>query len=322
MGRPGIFSQGGLFHFKKGALMGRTLHYELRRNPAITLTDKDWNRIEKLTDFFNKTFKFTCENIGFNTLGFYPRWHKFFKDSKLHDDKSGWDIVNSSYKNLQAKGHTRLQILRALHKHKLIAYYKDDDRLNLQVARGFTKVAGNEWNALLVTVWLTEVSKILTDNEFELHDEGEFLKVDIIMKNGKARPNIPKLLERIRWFSEKIDKGVDIYRKDRDKARAVFETFKDCGWQEISYFCRPVNSADFNEHPEFTGVAIAVDNGKVSSNSGQVMAGFYGEYYGHISETEAKYRSKQAFDHLYNLLFKRKESNEDRKNNYSARSRG
>ncbi len=289
--------------------MGRTLHYELRRNPAVTLTDNDWNRIEKITDFFNKTFTWTCENVGFCTLTFYPRWHKFFKDSKLPDDKSGWDIVNSSYKNLQAKGLTRLQILHALHKHKLIAYYTKDDKLNLQKAHGFTKVAGNEWNAVLVTVWLTEVSKILPDNEFELHDEGMFLKVDLIIKNGKASPNIPKLLERIRWFSEKIDKGesADVYRKERDNARAVFDEFKDCGWQEVSYFCRPVTPADFNEHPEFSGVAIAVDNGKVSGNSGQVMAGFYGEYYGHISETEAKYRSKQAFDNLYNQLFKRKE---------------
>ncbi len=291
--------------------MGRTLHFSLRSNPSVKITEANWNKIDKLTNFFNKNFKWTCENLCFSTLDYYPRWRNWFKDSRIpDDDNTARDVINKLYKDLETKGRTKVQVLKELHRRKLIAFHTDNDKLNLQEARGFCKVAGNEWNALLVTVWLAEVSKILPENEFMLHDEGKFLKADIIIKNGKACPNIKKLLESINWYADKVEKGeyVEAYRKHLNDAQAALKEFKDCGWREISHFCRPVNPADFNEHPEFNGVVINMEDGKTNGGGREIMSGFYGEYYGHVSETEAKLRSQQALKNINNLLFQKKEA--------------
>lgn len=83
---------------------------------------------------------------------------------------------------------SKLKIVRELLDRKLVALNGDNSNvLDLQKAYGFTKVAGNEWNALLVTAWLTAVSKILPQHTFELYDEGEFLTHRLVIKNGKAR---------------------------------------------------------------------------------------------------------------------------------------
>jgi hypothetical protein len=160
-----------------------------------------------------------------------------------------WKYINKAYEELKAEGFSRLQIIRDLLSRKLIALHGDDhNHLNLQKAYGFTKVAGNEWNAALVTSWLTQISRLLPEHTFTLHDEGEFLTHScLVIKNGKARTEHGKV------------------------------------WRDVGFYCRPVNPKDFEQHPEFPSIILNIgSNGKITSNQSgplQVMAGFSGEYF-------------------------------------------
>ena len=73
--------------------MGRTLFYKLHRNPAIKVTDQDWERIDKLTTCFRTKFRWSCETVGFYTLDFHPRWRESFPDSRLPSDQKSWEFA-------------------------------------------------------------------------------------------------------------------------------------------------------------------------------------------------------------------------------------
>jgi len=245
--------------------MGRTLHYEMKENKAVKVTEENWDTIEKITQYYLDNFKWTCEEPGFSNVDFFPRWpgYGWFSDSKLPRDLNQdqlWDLVNKAYDELKAKGFSRLQAVRDLLSRKLIAISGDDhNHLDLQKARGFTKVAGNEWNAALVTSWLTQISRLLPEHTFTLYDEGEFLThSSIVIKNGKARTEHGKV------------------------------------WRDVGFYCRPVNPKDFEQHPEFRPIILNMESdGRITSNQAgpsQIMAGFHGEYYKQksIAETTAK----------------------------------
>ena len=290
--------------------MGRTLHYTMHPNHSVTVTEGDWEKVETITDYFNHNFKWTCEDVGFNNLSYYPRWLNRFPDSKLKEAPTEvlWRFLDAEYVKLKEKGLSRFAIIRDLHKRKFIAFYNDSDCLELQKAHGFTKVAGNEWNALLVVAWLTAVSTMLPHHDFELHDEGKLLKVDIFMKDGRAKPDIMRELERIKWFSTEINKGNKEFVEFRDENRAVFDEFKDVGWKPPAFFCRTIDPRDFEQHPEFGTTVLSVDNGSVSGTGAHVMDGFHGEYFGFISETEAKLNSRKAFENIVKIILKPKEA--------------
>lgn len=229
--------------------MGRTLHYNIKENKKIPITDADWERIHLLTRWFITNFKWTCEQPSFSNIDYYPRWPDWFRDSKLprlNSTMEIWEYVTNAYEELEAKGLSTLQILRELNVKKFIAFLGNNpDKLQLQKAYGFTKVAGNEFNALLVTAWITAISHILPNHTLTLYDEGEFLTKELVIKNGMARPKYGKV------------------------------------WRKIGAYCRPVNPGDFKEHPQFQTAVITVggDGQAIISGGSQIMAGFYGEYF-------------------------------------------
>lgn len=236
--------------------MGRTLHYELQENKSVGLTEADWDKINQITKYFVDNYKWTCEQPQFSNIGYFPRWPEWFKDSALPKLPGGntndnvqkyWDVVESEVKKLEAKNLTRLQTVKELLARKIIALHGDDPNvIDLQKAHGFTKVAGNEWNAVLVTAWLTAVSKVLPQHVFTLHDEGDFLTTRLVIRNGQARGEHSSV------------------------------------WKDVGSFCRNINPADFAQHPEFKTLVLSVDkDGKGTSNGGgsQIMAGFGGEYF-------------------------------------------
>ncbi len=283
--------------------MGRTLFYKLHRNPAIKVTDGDWERIDKLTTCFRTKFRWSCETVGFYTLDFHPRWREWFPDSRLPSDQKGWEFVNAAYEELKQKGLSRLKIIRRLHRQKLIDY-DGANGLDLQSALGSTKVAGNEYNAFLVAVWLAEVSKLLPHHKFELRDEGRFLKVALMLQNGLAKPDLDYVRHTIRYIENKIRAGAtkSTYENERQLLLAALEEFSACDFSEISRYCRPVVPRDFDKHPTYMTVDINLKTGNALGDIGQSMSGYGGEYWGMISETEARLRSKQGFSKIRELL--------------------
>ena len=240
--------------------MGRTLHYEMRPNHKVVVTEQDWDKIRSLTDTFYSKFKWTCECVGFDSLNFYPRWKRCFVDSKLPSDLKGWEFVCAERDKLRANGMSQLEITKELHRRKLISYYTDDNRENLQVAKGFTKVTGNEFNAFLVVAWLTEISRILPHHEFLIHDEGKFLLLDIIIKNGKAHADHKSIKADLTCYRKKIEQGesVNAYKKLFDKKLALQHKFTGKAWKDVSHFCRSVNPEDFDENPEFNATMVSL----------------------------------------------------------------
>ena len=139
--------------------MGRTLHYTLKENKKVQVTEANWEEIDKIAQRYIDQYKWTCELPGFSNIDYYPRWPDWFRESGLPVYKTVhpliemtreelWDIVNKAYEDLKAKGMTKIQTLSELLNRKLIALHGDDpNHFSFQTAHGFTKVAGNEWNA-------------------------------------------------------------------------------------------------------------------------------------------------------------------------------
>ena len=229
--------------------MGRTLHYKIRPNPKHPLTDKDWECIDRMTEYFKKHFTWTCEQVGFSTLNFHPLWKRWSEDSRLPNDEDGWEFVMTEFDRLREKSLSRLDAIRNLHKRKLIAVSCDNDTLDIQEADGFTKVGGNEWNAFLVTAFIVAVSRLVPNHEIELWDEGRFLRCPLIVENGLAKPDTERMLKGLAWFRQQIGlkKHADTYRPVLEEATQSYNNFKAVGYREASHFCEVVNPA----HPEF-----------------------------------------------------------------------
>lgn len=223
--------------------MGRTIYYSLLNNPDIPVTEKHWIRIRRLTDYFCKHFRWTCETVGFLTSG--------------------------------------------------------------QAAVGGTKVAGDEYNAFLVTAWLVKTSKILPQHEFILHDQGRFLKIDLIIKNGLAKADLDSAQKTLFSVEKKLRQNIPnkrAYENEQELIIAAMNEFKDGRFTEISRYCRPVDPKDFENQIRYETVNIDLENSSISEDIGQSMSGYGGEYWGLISETEAKWKSKMAFEKVLELL--------------------
>jgi hypothetical protein len=174
-----------------------------------------------------------------------------------------------------------------------------------QSAIGGTKVAGNEYNAFLVAAWLVKVSRILPRHEFKLHDQGRFLKIDLIVKNGLAGPDLESARRSLISVRRKIKQGVPdktAYEKEQELLCVALEEFKDGRFTEISRYCRPVDPRDFEKHARYGTVNIDLKHGFTSGDLGQCMSGYEGEYWGMISPTEARWKSKEVSRRVLELL--------------------
>ena len=86
---------------------------------------------------------------------------------------------------------------------------------------GFCKVAGNELNAMMITLALIAISAKI-DCSIKLNDEEEFLIVPIILENGMARPDYDRIDMNIaywmtrRWVPGHADCGKDWEKKSKE----------------------------------------------------------------------------------------------------------
>ena len=157
---------------------------------------------------------------------------------------------------------------------------------------GFTKVGGNEFNALLVYTALIEISR-LTNAELTLYDEGQFLYADVIIKNGLARIDIDKLKET--WKLQK--KKGNVKKREEDKELIDKETLQSKlieiypAYTSPFNLCRHVKEEDFKNYEEY--------------NIKQLSAGFYGEYYG-LNDKDPEKESYKACDEVKRMFMKGK----------------
>src|SRR5512132_476764 len=218
--------------------MGRTLHYQVL-NPD-QLTDAHLETLLAVSESFN-TGKFanvwTCENFYLDPLASYPNW-KAGHDWKSYEQRSA---------ELEAQGFSPLAIRRELVAEGVAKCHSDE-------LRGFTKVGGNEFNALLVYSALLRITE-LTPAKITLHDEGEFLLASLILQRGKAKLDVKEMETAWRYWEKQGFLAEDQYGC-RTKLAAQQALFAKYGTklQAPETFCRP----DFQEHPEY--------------NAGEIMA--------------------------------------------------
>lgn len=184
--------------------MGRTLHYTFKTPQP--LSHKDLLKIDEIATFYNSgEFKdvWTCENFYPAPLDYYPKWLKY------GGTVDSWEEVNEKYEQLEKKGLDHIEILKTLHKNNIICFHQEPlDINNLKDFRGFIKTQGNEYNSSLVIMGLTDLSMAFPKATITVHDEGEFLLADIIIKNGKARIGIERTTDAILYWAEECKERV------------------------------------------------------------------------------------------------------------------
>ena len=317
--------------------MGRTIHYsfDLKTPLSVELQKK----IMDITGEYNTKYTWTCENVGFSNLSYFPNW-EYFKRlvGENFPQKDIWGMIDKEYKRLEKKGEHELDIMAHLSRKGFIKYhYGCDDKgyPNAQKFHGFTKTAGNEWNSLLVISYIVAISKLVPRSEISVHDEGEFLILPIKVKNGKARVDTKDILGSIaywlrhddNYFHSLIERtkgkfkdfglnvsyeavpfnarvctrnwgGIKEYKREKH-FRIKNIIVEGNSFRPVSDFCRKVNKADFDNHPQFR--TMIIEPGKAAPAFTNVMAGFYGEYWNKNHE-RVELENEQRTNFIMNLL--------------------
>jgi len=248
--------------------MGRTLHWSIKPKEKAAFNITDLKKIYDIGKRVKDSNNWTCETFNLDP-DVYPNW----KGLNDVDCEKGWAIVDKRWQELAQQGKHPVEIEIQLVKEGICLFQDNQYRRKMQ---GFCKVGGNEQNACAIIVGLTVVS-IEVDCTITVNDEGQFLKCPIVIEKGKARPDNDRICSQLAHLlgSPKFNSSYSGLAEEFEKlAKELWEMREEyrsryyppqCEWS-VQTFCRQVNAKDFEEHPEYSG--------------SQIMAGFYGEYYG------------------------------------------
>jgi hypothetical protein len=125
-----------------------------------------------------------CDGSSIGTTASFPgRWANW---PSAGLDTTIWTLIEERKRRLKALGKTEEETIRQLERDRLVfvkwgGYYDDC------LASGFTRVAGNEWNAFLVCDFLLKVSTLLPHVIVEIMDEGRFVRTKRLwLRDGVA----------------------------------------------------------------------------------------------------------------------------------------
>jgi len=159
--------------------MARKLYYKIRNDGSSQVTEAQWEDILRLQHWYNSEFLWTAGRLAFKMYAVFPNI-----DSVITNENDLMREIAEQRKIMRESGLSENQIIRRLEKEGLIIVKKGgyfDDCL----ASGFTRVAGNEFNAYIVCDFLLKASRIAHDARIEVQDEGEFIKSkEIILRKG------------------------------------------------------------------------------------------------------------------------------------------
>jgi len=250
--------------------MGRTLHFEVINSKEITLEEKEI--MVAISDKYNEgEFKdvWTCENFYLDPWDYYPNWQFFKAIETCAPVAEPWDFIEKKYDDCKAEGMKHGEICNKLYKDRYINFHREQG----ENIRGFCKTGGNEYNSLLVFIALVEITT-KTKAEIELHDEGELLYGDIIIKDGKCKFDIKSMKQSWAYWKKQGFLDSDEYscRTTMENQKRLIKLYSE--WFPPQMAVRPVNPEDFKDHPAY--------------GAGQIMAGFNGEYFGLSTEDSEK----------------------------------
>jgi len=179
--------------------MGRKLYYRVEDTPSNTISDEEWEQILRLQRWYNSEFIWSCGRLAFKMFSVFPNWEYLSIDSEVY-----WDTVRKRTRELRRTLPNENEVTRTLEREKLVIV-KKGGYFDGSKASGFTKVAGNEFNAYLVSEFILKASILAPNAEFILRDEGGFVKCrEVRMKKGrvKIRAKDSRALARARELAE------------------------------------------------------------------------------------------------------------------------
>lgn len=208
--------------------MGRTLNMNFSKENDKSFSDKEIDTIYKISKKYisGKLAKvWSCEAFFVDPLDLFGNWdgkrgHEIkqimtFVLKKEHDTYAYMEWIREQAE-LYASGKTvkiglntykpkapmtRIAALEFFAKEEWIFFFSPDYRKSFH---SFSKVQGNEFNALLVYNACKEISLACPDVQIRLEDEGEFLLCPIKMQNGKAIPLISEVKSHLEHLALKM----------------------------------------------------------------------------------------------------------------------
>lgn len=167
--------------------MARKIYYKVENDSSNSISDCQWDDLLRLQHWYNSEFDWTAGRLGFRMYAVFPNLgnqpddadsidkkiferKKYFKDNGLSDNESILKLESEGLVVIQKGGYSENTI-----------------------ASGFTRVAGNEFNAYLVCEFLLKSSLILRDSKIVVQDEGEFIKSKkVVFHRGSVMMKIQK----------------------------------------------------------------------------------------------------------------------------------
>jgi hypothetical protein len=150
--------------------MARTIHYKIIDESTSIITDKEWEEISRLQHWYNSEFIWTAGRLALKMYAVFSNWDKYQGDTKKL-----LQTISSRRRELKRRGLTENAIIEQLVGDGYVIAKKGGYSDNC-LASGFTKVAGNEFNAYLVCEFLLKASMIARNAAWTVFDEGNFIK--------------------------------------------------------------------------------------------------------------------------------------------------
>jgi len=161
--------------------MARRIHYRIPDDGRSTITDEEWEAISRLQHWYNSEFFWTAGRLALKTYVVFPNWEGPFGNSRVLLDKIGKRRRELRKERLSENAIVIQMVTEGL------VLAKKGGYADQSLASGFTKVAGNEFNAYLVCEFLLKVSLIASRAEFFVFDEGRFVKsAGVFFRGGRA----------------------------------------------------------------------------------------------------------------------------------------
>lgn len=262
--------------------MGRTLHWEITPRNGGKFTKNDLHRFYNVSEMIRSKCNWTCGTFTID-IGIFPNWGKGLD----------WDTVNRRADELFSQSLNHIDVELELIRGGIALPHNPYWWSRIY---GFCKVGGNELNAMWVVRGLTQVSIEVKKATIAVRDEGNYLLCPIIIEEGMARPDDRRIDSDIawwmtrRWYPEYADAANwESMSKSlwelKEKYHSRYFPPK-CEWV-VETFCRHVNPADFDRHPEYS--------------AGSIMAGFEGEYYG-LTDKDPVFESLKVCAQIKELL--------------------
>lgn len=249
--------------------MGRTIHWVINPREKSLFDKRDLRILYDISREVQDLCKWTCETF-FPTPKLFPNL----------DTGKSWEFIEARTQEMLKSGLHPADIYIKLIEEETAFFFSPNWESSLN---GFCKVAGNELNASVIIVGLTNIS-LAIDCSIKVNDEGKYLLCPIIIENGLARPNEDEIDTNIAyWMTRRRSPGYKDSGIDGEKLSKEHFDIKEkyesrhcppqCEWP-IETFCREINPEDFENHPEYS--------------ASEIMRGFSGVYFGLSAEDEEK----------------------------------